>query len=78
VDDDALETRLAEYAARLADRSPIASRLTKRAIARATAVDLEDHLRYELANIRRAFATDDAKEARQAFFEKRAPRFKGR
>ena len=78
VDDERLEARLAEYCALLAERSPIASRLTKRTIARATAIDLEDQLRYELASIRRAFATDDAKEARQAFFEKRAPLFKGR
>ena len=78
VDDDRLEARLAEYCARLAERSPIASRLTKRTIARATAIDLEDQLRYELASIRRAFATDDAQEARQAFFEKRPPLFKGR
>lgn len=32
----------------------------------------------ELANIRRCFQTEDAREARQAFFEKRAPRFSGR
>src|SRR5207237_5706952 len=78
VDDERLEARLAEYGALLAERAPLANRLTKRAIARATAIDLEDHLRYELANIRRAFASDDAKEARQAFFEKRAPSFRGR
>jgi 2-(1,2-epoxy-1,2-dihydrophenyl)acetyl-CoA isomerase len=78
VDDDRLEPRLAEYCALLAERSPIASRLTKRTLARATAIDLEDHLRYELACIRRAFGTEDAREARQAFFEKRTPIFKGR
>jgi 2-(1,2-epoxy-1,2-dihydrophenyl)acetyl-CoA isomerase len=78
VDDAALEARLAEYCALLAERAPTASRLTKRAVARATAIDLEPHLRYELANIRRAFATEDAAEARRAFFEKRPPTFKGR
>ena len=78
VDDAALEARLAEYAALLAERAPISSRLTKRGVAKATAIDLEAHLRYELANIRRAFATEDAGEARKAFFEKRAPNFKGR
>jgi len=78
VDDESLEGRLAEYAASLAERAPLANRLTKRGIARTTAIDLEDHLRYELANIRRAFASDDAAEARRAFFEKRAPVFKGR
>ena len=78
VDDDALEGRLAEYDALLAERAPISNRLTKRGIARATAIDLEGHLRYELANIRRAFATEDAAEARKAFFEKRRPNFRGR
>ena len=78
VDDAKLDARLAEYCAVLAERAPIANRLTKRGIARATAIDLEGHLRYELANIRRAFATEHPKEARQAFFEKRTPMFLGR
>jgi 2-(1,2-epoxy-1,2-dihydrophenyl)acetyl-CoA isomerase len=78
VDDETFEGRLAEYCALLAERSPIASRLTKRVVARATAIQLEDQLRYELATIRRAFATEDSKEARQAFLEKRAPIFRGR
>lgn len=78
VDDDRFEGRLAEYCALLADRAPIASRLTKRGVTRATAIDLEAQLRYELANIRRAFATEDAAEARRAFFEKRPPIFQGR
>ena len=42
------------------------------------AIDLESQVRYELANIRRAFATKDAEEAREAFFEKRPPVFHGR
>jgi 2-(1,2-epoxy-1,2-dihydrophenyl)acetyl-CoA isomerase len=78
VDDDRLETALADYCERLADRAPIASRLTKRGVVRAVAIDLEAQVRYELANIRRAFATEDAKEARRAFFEKRPPIFQGR
>ncbi len=43
-----------------------------------TAIDLEMHLRYELLNIRRAFSSQDAQEARKAFFEKRQPVFEGR
>jgi 2-(1,2-epoxy-1,2-dihydrophenyl)acetyl-CoA isomerase len=78
VDDERFETRLAEYCALLADRAPIASRLTKRGVTRATAIDLEAQVRFELANIRRAFATEDAQEARRAFFEKRPPIFHGR
>ncbi|MBM4440812.1 MAG: enoyl-CoA hydratase/isomerase family protein [Candidatus Rokubacteria bacterium] len=79
VDDAAFEARLAEYCALLAERSPIASRFTKRVVAQGTRTDdLAGHLRYELATIRRAFATEDHREARQAFLEKRAPIFRGR
>ena len=77
VPDAEFPSRLAEYCAFLAERSPIASRLTKRGITRATRIDLEDHVRYELANISRAFRTKDAEEARNAFFEKRPPVFRG-
>ena len=76
--DSDFPSRLAEYCAFLAERSPIASRLTKRGITRATSIDLQTHVRYELANIRRAFDTQDAQEARKAFFEKRQPTFHGR
>jgi 2-(1,2-epoxy-1,2-dihydrophenyl)acetyl-CoA isomerase len=78
VPDDRFDARLAEYCAFLAERSPIASRLTKRGITRATRIDLESQVRFELANIRRAFETKDAEEARKAFFEKRPPTFEGR
>ena len=40
--------------------------------------DLETQLRYEVSNIRMAFASEDAQEARKAFFEKRKPVFKGK
>ncbi len=78
VPDERFPSRLAEYCDFLAQRSPIASRLTKRGITRATAIDLESQVRFELANIQRAFATNDAAEARKAFFEKREPVFEGR
>jgi enoyl-CoA hydratase/carnithine racemase len=79
VDDDRFADRLAEYCAFLAERSPLASRLTKRGIVRATTPpDLEAHVRYELQNIMRAFQSKDAQEARKAFFEKRKPVFAGK
>ncbi len=79
VDDAALAGRLAEYCQFIAERSPITARLSKRGLVKATtAIDLEMHLRYELLNIRRAFSSQDAQEARKAFFEKRQPVFEGR
>lgn len=77
VDDSSFKTRLGEYCAMLADRSPLASRLTKRGVSRAVSIDLESQVRYELANILRAFRSGDSQEARAAFFEKRPPVFKG-
>ncbi|MEZ4523371.1 MAG: enoyl-CoA hydratase/isomerase family protein [Thermomicrobiales bacterium] len=78
VDDDRFSDRLQEYSAFIAERAPIASRLTKRGVARAWGLNLTDHMRYELANLRRSFATDDSKEAIQGFLEKRPPEFRGR
>jgi len=79
VDDDALAARLAEYCQSLCDWSPITLRLLKRGMSRwAETGDMEGQLRYEVANIRRAFASDDGQEARRAFLEKRKPVFNGR
>ena len=78
VPDDGFKQRFEEYCAFIAERAPIASRLTKRAVVRAWDLDLTDHMRYELANLRRSFATEDSKEAIQGFLEKRPPVFRGR
>jgi 2-(1,2-epoxy-1,2-dihydrophenyl)acetyl-CoA isomerase len=78
-DDDKLAERLAAYCEELCAWSPITLRLLKRGMARSLeTTDMEGQLRYELTNIRMAFASDDAKEARKAFFEKRKPVFTGR
>ncbi|CAN5763392.1 enoyl-CoA hydratase-related protein [soil metagenome] len=78
VGDDEITDRFEEYCAFIAERAPIASRLTKRAVARAWGLDLTDHMRYELSNLRRSFATEDSREAIQGFLEKRPPVFRGR
>lgn len=79
VDDDKLAARLAEYCQQLCEWSPITLRLLKRGMVKSMeSTDMEQQLRYEVGNIRMAFASDDAKEARQAFFEKRKPVFHGR
>ena len=79
VDDDKFQHRLAEYCQQLCAWSPITLRLLKRGMVRAMeSTDMEQQLRYEVANIRTAFASEDAREARKAFLEKRAPVFVGR
>ena len=79
VDDDALADRLAAYCRQLCEWSPITLRLLKRGMVKSLeTTDMEQQLRYEVGNIRMAFASADAKEARQAFFEKRKPVFAGR
>ncbi len=78
-DDDKLAARTAEYCAKLCEWSPITLRLLKRGMVKSLETsDLETQLRYELSNIRMAFGSEDAKEARKAFFEKRKPVFSGR
>jgi 2-(1,2-epoxy-1,2-dihydrophenyl)acetyl-CoA isomerase len=79
VADDQLPSRLAEYCAQLCDWSPITLRLLKRGMVKSMeSHDMEQQLRYEVGNIRMAFSSEDAKEARKAFFEKRKPMFTGR
>ena len=78
-DDDVFTERLAAYCQQLCEWSPITLRLLKRGLTKSLeTADLETQLRYEVANIRIAFASEDAKEARKAFFEKRKPVFTGR
>jgi 2-(1,2-epoxy-1,2-dihydrophenyl)acetyl-CoA isomerase len=79
VDDDKFAARLQEYCQQLCEWSPITLRLLKRGMVKSMeTTDMEAQLRYEVSNIRMAFASDDAKEARAAFFEKRKPVFQGR
>jgi len=79
VDDAGFAARLAAYCQELCQWSPITLRLLKRGMARSMeSTDMEQQLRYEVSNIRMAFSSEDAKEARKAFFEKRRPVFEGR
>ncbi|HXW82925.1 MAG TPA: enoyl-CoA hydratase/isomerase family protein [Candidatus Binataceae bacterium] len=79
VNDAQFAERLAQYCEELCSWSPITLRLLKRGMVKSLeTTDMEQQLRYELSNIRIAFSSEDAKEARTAFFEKRRPAFKGR
>jgi len=79
VADDKFQDRLAEYCAQLCEWSPITLRLLKRGIVKSyESHDMEQQLRYEVSNIGRALGSQDGKEARKAFLEKRKPVFTGR
>lgn len=79
VDDAMFAERLAEYCQELCAWSPITLRLLKRGMVRSVeGADMESQLRYEVANIRKAFGSEDGQEARRAFLEKRKPVFQGR
>ena len=79
VADADFQERFAAYCQSLCAWSPITLRLLKRGMVKSYETpDPEVQLRYEVSNIRIAFASEDAKEARQAFFEKRPPVFKGK
>jgi 2-(1,2-epoxy-1,2-dihydrophenyl)acetyl-CoA isomerase len=79
VDDADFAARLEAYSQSLCDWSPITLRLLKRGMVRSyESSDLESQLRYEVANIRKAFGSEDGQEARRAFLEKRKPVFQGR
>jgi 2-(1,2-epoxy-1,2-dihydrophenyl)acetyl-CoA isomerase len=78
-DDADFDARLVAYCQQLCEWSPITLRLLKRGMVKSMeTTDMEQQLRYEVSNIRMAFSSEDAKEARQAFFEKRKPVFSGR
>jgi 2-(1,2-epoxy-1,2-dihydrophenyl)acetyl-CoA isomerase len=78
-DDAALADRLAAYCEELCAWSPITLRLLKRGMVKSyETTDLEQQLRFEVSNIRRAFGSEDGQEARRAFLEKRKPVFQGR
>ncbi len=78
-DDAGFADRLAAYCEELCQWSPVTLRLLKRGLVKSMeSTDLEQQLRYELANIKVAFGSEDGKEARKAFLEKRKPEFKGR
>jgi 2-(1,2-epoxy-1,2-dihydrophenyl)acetyl-CoA isomerase len=79
VDDADFDARLAAYCQQLCEWSPITLRLLKRGIVKSyESTDMEQQLRYEVYNIGRAFGSEDGKEARRAFLEKRKPVFTGR
>ncbi len=73
-----LLARVREIAATIASRAPIAAETAKLNLKAAFAMSQEQAIAYERDLQTICFATDDAKEGRAAFAEKREPAFKRR
>ena len=78
VSDQELDTAVAEWAQKLASKSPVIMRLGKEAMRRALDMPLDDALDYLRAQLSLAQSTEDIVEGVSAFFEKRDPVWKGR
>ena len=75
---DQLMAKAREYAYRIIRNGPLAVQATKELAVRSQDVDMATGLRMEQVMIRHLLATDDVKEGRAAFAEKRAPVWQGR
>jgi len=72
------DAAVAEWAAKLASKSPAIMRLGKEAMRRQLDMPLDDALDYLRAQLSLALSTEDVVEGVTAFFEKREPVWKGR
>jgi enoyl-CoA hydratase/carnithine racemase len=78
VPDAELDATVADWAAKLAGKSPVIMRLGKEAMRRQLDMPLDDALDYLRAQLSLAQSTDDIREGVSAFFEKREPQWTGR
>jgi enoyl-CoA hydratase/carnithine racemase len=78
VPDSELDALVADWATRLAGKSPVIMRLGKEAMRRQLDMPLDDALDYLRAQLSLAMSTEDIVEGVSAFFEKRDPQWKGR
>jgi enoyl-CoA hydratase len=78
VPDAEFDAALADWAGKLAAKSPLIMRLGKEAMRRQLDMPLDDALDYLRAQLSLALSTEDVVEGVSAFFEKREPQWKGR
>ena len=78
VSEQEFDTAVADWAGKLAGRSPVIMRLGKQAMRRQLDMELDDALDYLRAQLTLALSTEDIVEGVSAFFEKREPQWKGR
>lgn len=72
------DAAVADWAGRLAAKSPVLMRLGKDAMFRQQDMDFDDALEFLHHNLTLAFSTEDIQEGVRAFFEKREPEWTGR
>lgn len=75
---EGFEDEIETFAAEVAGKSQVSTRMVKEAINAAFETSLMDGLRFERRASQSAFATDDQKEGMAAFIEKRSPKFSHR
>jgi enoyl-CoA hydratase len=75
---DQFDAAVADWAGRLAAKSPVLMRLGKDAMYRQQDMAFADALEYLRLNLTLAFSTDDIQEGVKAFFEQREPKWTGR
>ncbi len=75
---EAFDAAVADWAGRLAARSPVLMRMGKDAIHRSQDMAFADALEFLRAQLALAFATDDIQEGVRAFMERREPQWSGR
>jgi enoyl-CoA hydratase/carnithine racemase len=69
---------VAEWAQKLASKSPVLMRLGHNAMHRLQDMATDDALEYLRSQLSLTFTTEDIREGVAAFFEKREPEWKGR
>ena len=75
---DKLESAVADMAAELASKSPVAIRLSKWFINRVSMIDADTRLELAIMYSLIDSTSEDKEEGMRAFIEKRKPVFKGR
>ena len=78
VPEDEFDEAVADWAGKLASKSPVLMRLGHDAMYRQQDMALDDALEYLRSQLSLTFTTEDIVEGAQAFFEKREPKWKGR